>query len=109
GGGSGGGGGGVPGEPRTRDTARPLRLLHVGDVRPVKDQTLLLAAAGRLRDAGVDFTLDIVGLDTMGGAMQTSDAARHVEAQTHWDDVMRHEMLLELMDRADFLAVTSRH
>jgi glycosyltransferase involved in cell wall biosynthesis len=98
-----------PREPRPRDTARPLRLLHVGDVRPVKDQALLLAAAGRLRNAGVDFTLDIVGLDTMGGAMQTSTAARHVEAQTRWHGVMRREALRELMDRADVLVVTSRH
>jgi glycosyltransferase involved in cell wall biosynthesis len=96
-------------QPQARDTTRPLRLLHVGDVRPVKDQTLLLAAAGRLRAAGVDFTLDIVGLDTMGGAMQVSAAARDVEAQTRWHGVMRRQALRELMDRADVLVVTSRH
>ena len=50
-----------PREPCPRDVSRPLRLLHVGDIRPVKDQTLLVAAAGHLRDAGVAFELDIVG------------------------------------------------
>jgi glycosyltransferase involved in cell wall biosynthesis len=96
-------------EPRPRDPARPLRLLHVGDVRPVKDQTMLIAAAGHLHDAGVEFALDIAGLDTMSGSIQASPAARRVEAMTRWHGVLRRDALRRLVDEADLLVVTSRH
>lgn len=97
------------GTPRSRDTSRPIRLLHVGDIRPVKDQTLLIAAAGHLHDAGVAFEMDIVGLDTMGGSLQRTAAARRVESWTRWHGVLRRDALRSLMDQADLLVVTSRH
>lgn len=96
-------------EPHSRTASRPLRLLHVGDIRPVKDQTMLMAAAGHLRDAGLEFTLDIVGLDTMDGAVQRSASARRVESVTRWHGVLRRDALRELMEQADILLVPSRH
>jgi glycosyltransferase involved in cell wall biosynthesis len=95
--------------PRARDVARPVRLLHVGDLRAVKDQYLLMAAVDHLRDAGVSFTLDVAGLDTLNGVTQTSPAARRVADVTRWHGVLRREALRELMDAADLLLVTSRH
>jgi glycosyltransferase involved in cell wall biosynthesis len=97
------------GAPRARDLSRPVRLLHVGDLRPVKDQTMLMTAAGHLQDAGVDFTLDVVGLDTMSGSVHASSAARRVEAQTRWHGVLGRVALRHLMNAADLLVVTSRH
>jgi glycosyltransferase involved in cell wall biosynthesis len=85
------------------------RLLHVGDLRPVKDQAMLLAAAGHLLDAGLDFTLDVVGRDTMGGELQRSDAARRLGTRLRWHGVLRREPLRALMDESHLLLVTSRH
>jgi len=95
--------------PRPRPRSRRARLLHVGDIRPVKDQTTLLAAASYLRDGGLDFELDIVGYDTMDGAMQRSPAAQRLSAVTRWHGVQRHGAVRALMDQADVLLVSSRH
>jgi glycosyltransferase involved in cell wall biosynthesis len=94
--------------PRPRSSNR-ARLLHVGDIRPVKDQATLLAAANQLRESGLDFELDIVGYDTMGGAMQRSALGRRLSAVTRWHGVLRRGALRDLMDRADVLLVSSRH
>jgi len=98
-----------PCAPRPRDPSQRIRLLHVGDIRPVKDQTMLLSAADALRNAGLDFQLDIAGHDTMDGALQRSSRARSLEASVHWHGVLRRDALRSLMDRADVLLVTSRH
>jgi len=95
--------------PRPREAARPARLLHVGDLRPVKDQATLLAAARRLGDAGVDFTLDVAGHDTLGGTLQRSDDARHLRERVRWHGTLRHDAIRALMTTADVLLVSSRH
>lgn len=98
-----------PAEPRRRDPSRPVRLLHVGDIRPVKDQATLLVAASQLRDRGLDFELDMVGYDTMGGALQRSAAARGLGGVTRWHGVLRRDALRALMDEASLLLMSSRH
>jgi len=96
-------------EPRHRDLARPFRLLHVGDLRPVKDQETLIGAAVALRNERVPFELDIVGLDTLGGALQRSAPALSLGDSVRWHGVLRREPLRALMDQADLLIVSSRH
>ena len=98
-----------PGEVRRRAATQPLRLLHVGDIRPVKDQATLLAAASALRARGVDFQLDIAGSDTMGGTMQRCDAAVGLGTAVRWHGLLRRTALRALMDQADLLVVSSRH
>jgi glycosyltransferase involved in cell wall biosynthesis len=98
-----------PAAPRRRDPSRPVRLLHVGDLRPVKDQTTLLAAASQMRDRGLDFELDMVGYDTMNGALQRSAAARRLSAVTRWHGVLRRDALRALMEDATLLLMSSRH
>lgn len=95
--------------PRSRDAGATVRLLHVGDIRGVKDQTMLMKAAGYLHDSGLTFSLDIVGLDTMDGAVQRSAAARQIESVTRWHGVLRRNALRGLMNQADILLVSSRH
>lgn len=71
-----------PAPPRRRDPARPLRLLQVASLNRVKDQATLLGAAALLREAGLDFVLDIVGEDTLAGeihaAISRMDLGHHV-------------------------------
>jgi glycosyltransferase involved in cell wall biosynthesis len=86
-----------------------VRLVHVGDIRPVKDQATLLSAADNLRRAGFDFDLDIVGLDTMNGAVQRSPSARSLESHVRWHGVLGRGALRALMERADILLMSSRH
>jgi glycosyltransferase involved in cell wall biosynthesis len=95
--------------PRARDTTRPIRLLHVGDIRPVKDQETLMRAAVALCDTNVPFTLDIAGLDTRGGAVQRSSDAQRVGERLHWHGVVRRAPLRALMEESDLLVMSSRH
>jgi glycosyltransferase involved in cell wall biosynthesis len=98
-----------PCDPRPRQTSQQVRLVHVGDIRPVKDQATLLSAAESLRRAGLDFHLDMVGLDTMGGAVQRSSCAQSVELHVRWHGVLGRGELRGLMERADILLMSSRH
>lgn len=94
---------------RPRDTSRPARLVHVSDVRPVKDHRTLLEAARLLRDRGLAFELHLAGFDTTMGAMQRSDAARAVTEVTRWHGMLSREALRALVCDSDLLLHTSRH
>jgi glycosyltransferase involved in cell wall biosynthesis len=96
-------------DPRPREGSQQVRLLHVGDIRLVKDHATLLSAAESLRRAGLDFHLDMVGFDTMGGAVQRSPCARSVEPHVCWHGVLGRAALHALMERADILLMSSRH
>lgn len=98
-----------PRSPRPRDSHAPAFLLHVGDVRPVKDQAMLLAAANHLREAGIPFELHMAGVDTMNGALHGSADALALGDALHWHAVLDRYALRALMDRADLLLVSSRH
>jgi glycosyltransferase involved in cell wall biosynthesis len=96
-------------EPRARVPGAPLRLLHVGDLRAVKNQTLLMAAAAALADAGVRFTLDVVGLDPSNGAIRAAAEWSRVASMTRYHGVLGRVELRRRMDDADLLVVSSRH
>jgi glycosyltransferase involved in cell wall biosynthesis len=98
-----------PTVPRPREPGRPARLLHIGDLRPVKDQRMLLTAGVMLREAGVDFELDMAGVDTMNGALQRTPAARRIEDRTRWHGLLGRDALRALAGQADLLLVSSRH
>ena len=96
-------------EPRPRDVSRPARLLHVGDLRPVKDQETLLRAALCLRQQGVAFELSVCGVDTLQGALQKSPAALELGSAVRWHGRVDRATLRRLMDSSDVLLVSSRH
>src|SRR5262249_10256605 len=79
--------------PRRRDPTEPIRLLHVGDIRPVKDQTTLIHAVAALADMNVSLTLDMAGLDTLGGALRDSQAAARLGNRVRWHGVLRRAPL----------------
>lgn len=94
---------------RTRSGNEPANLLHIGDIRPVKDQEMLMAAAGILQSRGVDFELHMAGFDTTNGAIREQVITRTLGNRLHWHGVLRRAALRQLVDRADVLLVSSRH
>lgn len=95
--------------PRPRAAGRPARLLHVASLNAVKDQGTLLRAAARLRARDVPFHLDIVGGDTLGGAVQRSAAELGLQASITFHGFVEQEALRRHMLDADLLLLSSRH
>jgi len=86
-----------------------LRLLHVASLNRVKDAPTLMRALTMLMARGVDFEMDIVGVDTLGGEVQAladmlglADRVRFLGF--HTQDAMR-----PLMEEADLLVMSSLH
>src|SRR5262245_19466959 len=55
--------------PAPRTEGPPWRLLHVASLNPVKDHETLLRAFQLLLERGIDAHLDVVGEDTLDGAV----------------------------------------
>jgi glycosyltransferase involved in cell wall biosynthesis len=96
-----------PPQPRDRDA--PLRLLHVGSLNRVKDQGTLLEAAALLKERQIPFVLDIVGEDTLGGAVQRRADALDLAGQARFHGGLPHAEVRPWMEQADLLVVSSRH
>jgi glycosyltransferase involved in cell wall biosynthesis len=98
-----------PRAPRPRDRDRLPRLLHVGSLNRVKDQTTMLRALALLADRGVRFHLDIVGEDTLGGAVERAAHALGLASAVTFHGFMTQRELRPLVECADLLIVSSRH
>jgi glycosyltransferase involved in cell wall biosynthesis len=81
----------------------------LASLNPVKDQTTLLEAANRLRHAGMEFRLDVVGQDTLGGAVQAHAQRLGLTDWVRFHGYVLHEELHDLVAGADLLWMTSRH
>ncbi|RBF27474.1 glycosyltransferase family 1 protein, partial [Xanthomonas oryzae pv. oryzae] len=97
-----------PVAPRAR-TASVARLLHVASLNPVKDQTTLLQAMAALTRAGVAFTLDMVGVDTLDGAMQCLVRQLGLQQQVRFLGFKTQRELRPIMLSADLLVMSSLH
>jgi glycosyltransferase involved in cell wall biosynthesis len=95
--------------PRRREPGSQARLLFVASLNEVKDPWTLLRAAALLRDRGVDFRLDVIGGDTLGGAVQRQARALGLEGQVRFHGFLPQRELRPWMEQADLLLVTSRH
>lgn len=98
-----------PRAPRRRVQGEPLRIIQVADIRPVKDQGLLLRAVRELVGRDIAVELDVCGVDTEGGTRQASADARALGARLRWHGHVNRDILRGMMERADVLAITSRH
>lgn len=96
-----------PAPPRPRDRTRPLKLLHVASLNRVKDQPTLLEAMGRLRRAGVEFELVVIGFDTLNG--ETQRMAKQAGLAARFMGQLPHEDLRPWYVWADLLVMSSRH
>lgn len=98
-----------PQAPRPREPGRAARLLHVASLNRVKDQPTLLRAMRRLIDAEVDFTLDIVGEDTLNGRTQGLAADLGLGDRVRFLGFLPQSELRPLFADADLLVMSSRH
>jgi glycosyltransferase involved in cell wall biosynthesis len=94
--------------PRRRATPR-ARLMHVASLNLVKDQTTLLRALAALRDAGVDFDMEIVGVDTLDGRMDRLVHELGLEDHVRFLGFRTQRELRPLMAAADLLVMSSMH
>lgn len=94
-------------EPRRAD--EPARLIHVASLNRVKDQPTLLRALAQLAQSPKDFQVDIVGEDTLGGAMQRLARELGLTGRVRFHGFMTQRQLLPMMQAAHVLVVSSRH
>ncbi|TCS14918.1 glycosyltransferase family 4 protein [Caulobacter sp. BK020] len=95
--------------PRPRTPGTPLRLAHVANLNRVKDQETLLRAMRASRDRGVDWRLDIVGQDTLDGAVQRRCAALGLADLVTFHGFLPHADTRPVVEAADLMVVSSRH
>jgi glycosyltransferase involved in cell wall biosynthesis len=95
--------------PRPRARDERVRLIHVASLNRVKDQSTLLRAIRRLRDAQLDLQLDVVGDDTLEGAMQRLAAELRIADHVRFHGFRTQRELRPLMGSAHIHLVSSRH
>lgn len=96
-------------QPKRRPADRPLRLVHVANLNRVKDQSTLLEAMRILRDRGIPFRLDVVGLDTLDGAIQRQSEQMGLATFMHFHGFHPHSATRRWVEEADLMVVSSRH
>ncbi len=87
----------------------PERLIHIGNLNRVKDQTLLLRAFRGVLDQHPHATLDIAGHDTLGGELQRLANTLGIAAQVNFAGYLQPEQLAALLRVAAVHVLSSRH
>jgi len=90
---------------RTDPPGAPWRLVRVGSLNAVKDNALLLHALVHLPDV----QLDLVGEDTLGGAMQRLANDLRVSGRVTFHGFQPSDQLAGFYSRAHLNVVTSHH
>lgn len=98
-----------PSVPRPRTPSEPLKLVHAASLNRVKDPLGLIEAMRLLADEGVDFTLDILGEDRLGGEVQRRCSALGLGAQVRFHGFVTNADLRAWFERSDLLVMNSRH
>jgi glycosyltransferase involved in cell wall biosynthesis len=98
-----------PRPPRARAPGAPIRLIHAASLNRVKDPFGLLDAMRLLADERVDFTLDVLGEDTLGGAVQRHCTALGLDDAVRFHGFVPNTELRSWFERSDLLVMNSRH
>ena len=98
-----------PRAPRPRAGPGPARLIHVASLNRVKDQPTLLRALAMLAAAGVDFRLDVVGEDTLEGAMLALAQDLGLADRVRFLGFQTQQQLRPLVESAHLMVISSRH
>jgi glycosyltransferase involved in cell wall biosynthesis len=89
-------------------SARPLQLLHVSNINPLKDQATLLRAF-QIISRSLDAQLRIVGEDQCDGAMRRLAGKLGVSERVEFVGTVSHDHMPLEYDRAHMLVHTSMH
>lgn len=98
-----------PPSPPRRRGAGPARLIHVASLNRVKDQATLLRALSILAQRGVDFSMDVVGVDTLDGAMHRLAAELRLDDRVRFHGFRTQRELRPLLEASDVLVMASLH
>ncbi|MGH8140843.1 MAG: glycosyltransferase family 4 protein [Steroidobacteraceae bacterium] len=98
-----------PREPVRREAGSPARLIHAASLNRVKDQPTLLRALAALAQSGLEFEMDIVGEDTLGGEMQVLAGSLGLSRQVRFHGFLPQRRLLPLVQAAHLMMISSRH
>jgi glycosyltransferase involved in cell wall biosynthesis len=95
--------------PADRSEGPPWRLLHVASQNPVKDQATLLHAFQLLIQSGVDAHLDVVGEDTMAGAVSRLAEQLGIGSRVCFVGFKASADLIPIYQRSHVFVLSSRH
>jgi glycosyltransferase involved in cell wall biosynthesis len=95
--------------PGWRPPPPPWRLLHVASLNPVKDQHTLLEAFRLVRERAPGCQLDIVGEDTMRGALHSRAETLGLSKAVVFHGFLPSEELVALYQQAHAFVLSSRH
>ncbi|HET9864383.1 MAG TPA: glycosyltransferase, partial [Steroidobacteraceae bacterium] len=98
-----------PRAPRPRSSGETMRLVHVASLNRVKDQPTLLEALAHLRATGRAATLDIVGEDTLRGAVQVLSRRLGLDGAVKFHGFRTQRELVPIVGRAHLNLVSSLH
>jgi glycosyltransferase involved in cell wall biosynthesis len=87
----------------------PAHLVHVASLNRVKDQATLLHALARLAKTGVEFEMDIVGTDTLQGAVTELVRELGLDHCVRFLGFKTQRELRPIVESADLLVMSSRH
>jgi glycosyltransferase involved in cell wall biosynthesis len=99
----------IPRQPGARLPGEMPRLIHVASLNRVKDQETLLLALRLLHERSVPFELDVVGEDTLGGAVQRQARLLGLDPQIRFHGFLTQRELRPLMMRAHVNLISSLH
>lgn len=89
------------------DASAPVNLLCVGRLTPAKCQVLLVHACARLRDAGVTFTLTLVGDGPDRSRVEAAVAEHGLDNQIQLTGALTQEGVRQAFARADIFVLPS--
>jgi len=95
--------------PRRREPGTEARLIFAASLNVVKDPWTVMRAAGRLREMGIRFRLDVLGFDTLGGQVQRLSDSLGLGGIVRFHGVVPYDELRPWMEAADVLLLASRH
>ncbi len=87
----------------------PWRLLHVASLNRVKDQETLLRALRRVVEAESEIHLDLVGEDTLQGAIQAQSVDLELEDYVTFHNFLPADRVRQLAHCAHLAVLPSRH
>lgn len=95
--------------PSARPEGPPWRLLHVASLNRVKDQSMLIRALRRVVDRVPAVSLDVLGEDTMHGAIARMVHQQGLDAHVRFHGVQPTAAVAAACRAAHLFVLTSRH